>query len=581
MKVFSPFLNGDTTTSGSFNVPNHPSTASIPNPLTGSLFHDDTDGILKIYTGTQWKVVGEQVTFIPPASADIEYLLIAGGGGGGGGTSGGGGAGGYLSSSLDAVLSGSSFTVTVGAGAASTGVVTSGVVGNDGDDSSIAGTTITTITATGGGGGGDRDTSTAGKPGGSGGGGGGQDNNVPANAGGSGTNGQGNDGGNGRGGGSDSAGGGGGGASAAGIDSPSNGLGGNGGNGLPSLITGTSITRAGGGGGGSHTGQSSGGTGGGGAGATVSSTNSVAGTTNTGGGGGGAGGGSPRLGAAGGSGVAIFAYDSGSIGAGGGITGDASNGRKYHQFNTGGTFKVGSTSDFQIHTTNLVMHVDAGNFASRNGNTSGIDLSTYNNNLNLGGQSGGSLTSNPWWNCDGTGGLADFERNGGSTASNIAHTGYGNMTGASTNAWTIEFWIKTTATGGNAILGKTIIGTNSGDVWATISIKSNKFNYSHADNGGTWVHTPATTDINDGNWHHCVLVNFSNETCNMFVDGTKEVSASDSGLDSGRYMKMDSLGRGYNSENTAMDIGQIRVYDASLTDAQVLQNYEATKTNFV
>ena len=48
MKVFSPFLNGNTTTSGSFNVPNHPGTGSIPNPLTGSLFHDDTDGILKV-----------------------------------------------------------------------------------------------------------------------------------------------------------------------------------------------------------------------------------------------------------------------------------------------------------------------------------------------------------------------------------------------------------------------------------------------------------------------------------------------------------------------------------------------------
>ena len=583
MKVFSPFLNGDTTTSGSFNVPNHPGTGSIPNPLTGSLFHDDTDGILKIYTGTQWQVVGEQTTPGPaPASADIEYLLVAGGGGGGGRHAGGGGAGGYLSSSLASVTSGSTFTVTVGGGGAGgpDGTTTGKKQGTSGTDSTIVGASISTITAiAGGGGGGDADDSdlsgTEGLDGGSGGGA------SYIDTGGSGTVGQGNDGGNGQ-----SApyysGGGGGGASTAGTNASSNNAG-SGGAGLASTITGTSITRAGGGGAGgwNSTNAGSGGTGGGGAGTgNAGSADATSGTANTGGGGGG-GGGEASAGGTGGSGVAIFAYDSGSINAAGGIVGEAGNGRKYHQFNSSDTFKVGSTSDFQIHTTNLVMHVDAGNFASRNGNTSGIDLSTYNNDLNLGGQSGGSLTSSPWWNCDGTSGLADFERNGGSTASNVAHTGYGNMTGASTNAWTIEFWIKSTATGGNATLGKTIIGTNSSGVWATISIKNNKFNYSHADNGGNWVHTPATTDINDGNWHHCVLVNFSNETCNMFVDGTKEVSASDSGLDSGRYMKMDSLGRGYSAENTAMDIGQIRVYDASLTDTQVLQNYNATKTNFV
>ena len=78
MKVFSPFLNGNTTTSGSFNVPNHPGTGSIPNPLTGSLFHDDTDGILKIYTGTQWTVVGEQAVPVYNPNATFSDLSLTG-----------------------------------------------------------------------------------------------------------------------------------------------------------------------------------------------------------------------------------------------------------------------------------------------------------------------------------------------------------------------------------------------------------------------------------------------------------------------------------------------------------------------
>jgi len=98
MKVFSPFLNGDTTTSGSLNLPQHPTSASISNPNTGSIYHDTTDNIVKVYTGTQWQVLGEQTT--PGAGGggasgiDIEYLLVAGGGAGGNNIAAGGGAGG-------------------------------------------------------------------------------------------------------------------------------------------------------------------------------------------------------------------------------------------------------------------------------------------------------------------------------------------------------------------------------------------------------------------------------------------------------------------------------------------------------
>ncbi len=580
MKVFSPFLNGDTTTSGSLTLPRHPISSSITNTSTGSIYYDTTDNVVKVYTGNAWEIVGEQTT-PSPTGAVVEYLLVAGGGGGGGRHAGGGGAGGYLSSSLASVQSGSSFTITVGSGGSGgpNGTTTGKKQGTSGTNSTIAGTTITTITAiAGGGGGGDADDSNPpdgleGLDGGSGGGASYQE------SGGSGTAGQGFAGGDGQGS-PNYSGGGGGGASAVGVNASGTNAGG-GGSGLSSTITGTSVTRAGGGGAGgwSGVGSGAGGNGGGGTGVgNAGSSNAGAGTVNTGGGGGG-GGGESSAGGSGGSGVAIFAYPTGSINGAGGIVGTTPSQKKYHQFNSSGTLSIGAANDFQIHTTNLVMHVDAGNFASRNGNTSGIDLSSYSNNLNFGGQSGGSLTANPWWNCDGTGGLADFERNGGSTASNVAHTGYGSMTGASNNAWTIEFWIKTTATGGEGTLGKTIIGTNASSVWAGVHIVSNKLAYMHYDT--SWLNSSSTTSINDGNWHHCVVANYSNETCDLYVDGTREVTGANSALTSGRYMKMDSLGRGYNGQNTSMDIGQLRVYDAPLSAAQVLQNYNATKTNFI
>jgi len=92
-------LTGSFTVSGSFVLPNHSTTASLVEE-TGSMYHDSVDGVLKVYTGTQWVTVGEQTA---PAgesySTDIEYLLVAGGGGGGaaGAGAGAGGAGGLLS----------------------------------------------------------------------------------------------------------------------------------------------------------------------------------------------------------------------------------------------------------------------------------------------------------------------------------------------------------------------------------------------------------------------------------------------------------------------------------------------------
>lgn len=206
---------------------------------------------------------------------DADVLIV--GGGGGGGTAlggGGGGAGGYREFTKK-YYTGTSYTVTVGAGGSANSV---------GSDSSIE------RIGSGGGAGG----VTTGGNGGSGGGG----NGFSVNAGGSSTsprcNGssQGNAGDSGNG--VFAQGGGGGGANAAGSGA------GNGGNGTASSITGSSVTRAGGGGGGDTTGgfggsaaPGSGGSGGGGDGGSGNQTNDSAaaagdnGTANTGGGGGG------------------------------------------------------------------------------------------------------------------------------------------------------------------------------------------------------------------------------------------------------------------------------------------------------
>ena len=221
---------------------------------------------------------------------NVEYLVVAGGGGGNPTLlyGSGGGAGGYRNSystetsgggsSTESPLTltpGTSYTITVGAGASA---------GNDGNNS-----VFSTITSTGGGGG---VRNTNGRSGGSGSGGGFDDK-----LGGAGTSNQGTAGGNAAG----SAGwggpGGGGGAGSAGSVGVGNGTqagwrGGAGGSGLASSISGSSVTRGGGGGGSGSTLSGSAGAGGnGGGGAGTDNSTGANGTANTGGGGGGGGGG--------------------------------------------------------------------------------------------------------------------------------------------------------------------------------------------------------------------------------------------------------------------------------------------------
>jgi hypothetical protein len=266
------------------------------NALPYPIYNTNGQHVTIVYSGATkgWiPNIDDDVTFETPQV--IDFLVIGGGGAGGYDQGGGGGAGGYRTSYNNEtsggggsaedglpILVGTTYTITVGAGAAGKNYTAIPVVGSN---SSISASGITTITSTGGGGGGTYDGTAGsakqqGANGGSGGGGGGY-----VGSGGNGTANQGYNGGNA----ATEVGGGGGGASAVGQNGTASTSAGNGGNGVASTITGSSVTRAGGGGGGCTGSQTfgSGGTGGGGDGTNSNSIDPDDGTANTGSGGGG------------------------------------------------------------------------------------------------------------------------------------------------------------------------------------------------------------------------------------------------------------------------------------------------------
>lgn len=558
MKVFSPFLNGDTTTSGSFTLPQHPTSSSISNPNTGSIYHDTTDNIVKVYTGTQWQVLGEQTTpATGPASADIEYLVIAGGGGGG--SYGGGGAGGYQSSSLSSIESGSSITVTIGGGGAGSGNTYSDR-GTSGVDSSIAsagGSSFTTATSTGGGGGGDNLGDSTGVPFDGGSGGGGSDGSASGtNVGGSGTVGQGNDGGDGTFSDPNYMGGGGGGAGTAGADATTSAAG-DGGDGLASSITGTSTTRAGGGGGVRYNTSGTwgdGGTGGGGDGGswnatTTAMSSNTAGTENTGGGGG--------AGKSGGKGVTILAYDSGSINGAGGIVGDAGNGRKYHQFNSTGTFVVGSTSDFGIVTSNLLLNFDAGNFGSR-GVSTVTDLSGNGNSGTV-----GNATLSEYY----------YSFNGSNSYITAPPTSF------VSSAYTIETWLYKSSidTTYDCIYSA---GYGVQTYWRNDDIEL----YISTDGSGYQVNGIQLTGLSASTWYHYTITDNGSGSVKIYLNGGTQTNTATYSGNPITYSGTPRIGDYPVQGGTypfGGNIAQFRIYTKALSDAEVAQNYEATKTNFV
>jgi len=581
-------ITGSHNVEGTLIIPEDTGSAQT---VTGSIAHQN--GEIFIFNGANWETLGAQSGITQP-DLSLRYLVVAGGGGGGG-WGGGGGAGGMLSGSITTVTSGSSFTMTVGSGgSAGTNAYTAG---GDGGASSLAGTGYTSVSTVGGGGGGWYNGND-GRDGGSGGGGGIQEGGTDnVTSGGSGTAGQGNDGG--RGGGRSGiyyGGGGGGGAGQVGQDHLGQTRGGHGGSGSLSDITGTDTFYAGGGGG--HTDRSGnasirglGGPGGGGDGGIYNNPNrsAEAGETGTGGGGGsatGVGASYDSYSAAGGSGVVIVSYDSGSLNGAGGIVGPGSGSKKSHSFLSTGTFKIGATTDFQIVTDSLQVHLDAGNFSSR-GDSTWTDLTGNGHNATL---TNGPVLNNFYYEFDGSNDSARFAQ-----SSDMV----------STTNMSIEMWVAVGSIGSKFTQLVINRSSTAGDYSTTMSIGIDNrqvvrtWNSSGNDtmvlfvhvgnNAGNaasyaWSKNKFGTSNGDGNFHH-VVGTFSDGYLKLYYDGSlvNTNSSAPSSIWAGdSYFRIaGEYSPGGTTYNLLANVAQVRFYKKTLSDAEVLQNYNATKTNFV
>ena len=146
--------------------------------------------------------------------------------------------------------------------------------------------------------------------------------------------------------------------------------------------------------------------------------------------------------------------------------------------------------------------------------------------------------------------------------------------------FTIEFWYKASDQGGYDTLFD-FNGQNSstGLLWAVQSANPTGSNMAFR-RDGTFAITTSGIDAFDDNWHHHVIAR-NGSTITYYIDNVSRGTVTySSSISSGTHLKIGgySIAGGY---EIAGSLPQVRIYDGTgFTASQVLQNYNATKSNY-
>lgn len=225
-----------------------------------------------------------------------------------------------------------------------------------------------------------------------------------------------------------------------------------------------------------------------------------------------------------------------------------------------------------IVTSGLVLHLDAANRDSYRGSgTTWTDMSGFGNN--------GTLTNGPVYRA-GNGGTIVFDGVNDYVISPSANT-----MGSLENQ-TYEIWVKTPGLGVN----KTIAGLVCPDYGMTSYIDGNGnvqyIIYSTDNSPYSYLVNLVTSGLNlfDDSWHHIVCTRNSSNA-SIYVDGTSRASTGGGGTWSGLTVWSNMNTQIGNNPNDAFyhlrgNIASVRIYRKYFTAAEVLQNYNATRSRF-
>jgi uncharacterized delta-60 repeat protein len=152
-----------------------------------------------------------------------------------------------------------------------------------------------------------------------------------------------------------------------------------------------------------------------------------------------------------------------------------------------------------------------------------------------------------------------------------------NMGNGST-PWTISAWGRTTTNVTGLGQGTIISNQSGGPVYSSLCVNSGKICYWVYKT--SWVQYLGNTTINTGNWVNLVWRNNGSNTMTFFVNGVSDGTVSDSSVGGPATNPLDSIGRGWVQNSFAGDISLLMVYNSSLSQAEISQNFNAHRSRF-
>ena len=210
----------------------------------------------------------------------------------------------------------------------------------------------------------------------------------------------------------------------------------------------------------------------------------------------------------------------------------------------------------------LVLSLDASDLNSyRSGSTTWFDVSGNNNN--------GTLINGPTYN-SANGGSIVFD--GTNDYVNISTTP--NLT----NPLTVCAFINTSVTTGS---NQVIYGpsANGSDNWLSVSNNRVQVNATQTSDVNNFSIT-GTTTIEANKWYHITGI-VNNNVTSLYVNGVFEASSSAQVFTAGGWNSTARIGqRATGQFPFSGSIAYVHGYNIALTQAQILQNYNATKTRF-
>jgi hypothetical protein len=238
-----------------------------------------------------------------------------------------------------------------------------------------------------------------------------------------------------------------------------------------------------------------------------------------------------------------------------------------------GVSLVGVTVVDQLQpvTSNLVLYYDPANTASYPGTGTTIDSLTV---TNLPGTMSNITYTNPY-----------FTYNGTSSQVSVADTA---ALEPGAGSWTMEVWVNQTVSGNDVVLGKFDPGGLTVDVSYSIRTTNTSY-YAQLGSGsgsGSTLFVNSTTFVGTLNtWYQLVYVftNGGTQTLQTFVNGTSIGTVNHSLasiLNTSSNLYLGSYNNGEFAQWFDGRIGITRLYNAALTSAQVLQNYNANRSTY-